>query len=80
MAKYKQLQQLSIIEKVEGEESNMIKEKKTIEGICPDCNAQLKLGEGIVEGDTFSREAQCPQCGFEGEQIYNLIFSEIIRQ
>jgi len=54
--------------------------KKAIEGICPDCNAQLVLGEGIVEGDTFSRYAQCPQCGFEGEQIYELVFSEIVEK
>lgn len=79
MTKYTQLQQVSIIQKVEGEESKMTK-AKTTEGICPDCNAHLVLGEGIVEGDTFSRGARCPQCGFEGEQIYNLIFSEIIRQ
>ncbi len=58
----------------------MAKAKKSIEGICPDCNAHLQLGEGIVEGETFSREAQCPQCGFEGEQMYKLVFSEFIEQ
>lgn len=51
-----------------------------LEGICPDCKAQLVLGEGIVEGDTFSRDARCPQCDFEGEQVYNLVFSEIVKK
>jgi DNA-directed RNA polymerase subunit RPC12/RpoP len=50
------------------------------EDICPDCAAQLELGEGVVEGDTFSREARCPRCDFEGEQIYNLVFSEIVEK
>lgn len=51
-----------------------------LEDICPDCKAQLVLGEGIVEGDTFSRDARCPLCDFDGEQIYTLVFSEILKK
>jgi ssDNA-binding Zn-finger/Zn-ribbon topoisomerase 1 len=59
-------------------EAKMTNIKEQSEGICPSCEAQLELGEGIVEGDTFSRDAKCPQCDFEGKQIYDLVFSEII--
>jgi hypothetical protein len=52
--------------------------KKQQEDICPECKAQLDLGEGIVEGNTFSRDAKCPRCDFEGEQVYNLVFSSIV--
>lgn len=54
--------------------------KEQQEDICPNCEAQLELGEGIVEGDTFSRDARCPRCEFEGEQIYDLVFSEILKK
>ena len=40
----------------------------------------MELGEGVVEGDTFSRDARCPRCESEGEQIYNLIFSVIVEK
>lgn len=55
--------------------ANMTTTNEPLEGICPDCKAQLVLGEGIVEGDTFSRDARCSQCDFEGEQIYTTWFS-----
>lgn len=48
--------------------------------ICPQCEAQLELGEGVVEGDTFSRDVRCSHCDFEGEQIYHLVFSELIEK
>ena len=34
-------------------EAKMTNIKEQSEGICPSCEAQLELGEGIVEGDTF---------------------------
>lgn len=58
----------------------MSKTKEQLEGVCPNCAAQLELGEGVVEGDVFNRAARCPQCDFEGEQIYDLVFSEIVKK
>jgi len=58
----------------------MAKIKEQQEDLCPKCEADLELGEGIVEGDTFTRDAKCPQCDFEGEQIYSLVFSELIEK
>lgn len=58
----------------------MINIKEQSEGICPSCEAQLVLGEGIVDGDAFSRDAKCPQCDIEVVLIYDLVFSEIVEK
>lgn len=45
------------------------------EGICPICDAELIYERGHkVYGGKVTYDVTCPECGFQGEEIYNMVY------
>lgn len=54
---------------------NGLKQK---EGVCPECGSWFKYGDGGIEDGGYKYNWTCPDCGAEGEEWYDVYFSEHI--
>jgi transcription elongation factor Elf1 len=47
------------------------------EGFCPVCNhSELEYGERDIDSESMSYDWNCPKCGSQGTEIYNIQFVE----
>jgi len=55
----------------EGQE-NMI--SKVCEGVCPVCGEDVEYGSTDIGDGVVFYDVECPVCGFQGHEIYDLIY------
>jgi hypothetical protein len=53
-----------------------MKKRKDLEGKCPDCGADLNYFCGAIEGSTCGYDVACTNCEWEGNEWYDLVFSD----